>query len=157
MPVTALTEGRARDDSDALGVSLGGNDTDDLDRDDFSKVGSEPHTYEATQPLDSAGNYTATLNSATDAAGNNGAAGESDSVTVGDGAAPTTGATAPNALSGQAEDDLSQASGSGSGDPGSQVPMAAIGGSESTANDAPSQPAESDSANEFGAGASDSA
>ena len=155
--VTVESQEQLGTDSDALGVSLGGNDTADLDRDDFSKVGSEPHTYEATESLDSAGNYTASLTSAKDAAGNNGAAGESDSVTVGDGAMPGTGATATNALSGQAEDDLSQASGSIPGDPGSQVPMASLGGSESTANGENGQPAEDDSVYEFGSGESDAA
>ena len=155
--VTVQSQEQLGSNSDALGVELGGNDTDDLDRDDFSKVDSEPHTYEATESLDSAGNYTASLTSAKDAAGNNGAAGESDSVAVGDGTAPGTGATATNALSGQAEDDLSQASGSIPGDPGSQVPMASLGGSESTANGETSQTAGSDSANEFGSGESDAA
>jgi hypothetical protein len=144
-------------DSDALGVSLGGNDTADLDRDDFSKVDSEPHTYEATQPLDSAGNYTATLNSARDAAGNNGAAGESDSVTVGDGAGLGPESTATNALSGPTGGDLSQESGSIPGDPGSQVPTASLGDSDSTATGENGQNSEGQPAYEFGSGGSDAA
>lgn len=154
--VTVQSQEELGTDSDALGVSLGGNETTNLDRSDFSKVGSEPNTYEATQPLDAAGNYTATLNSAKDAAGNNGADGESDSVSVGRGTGQDAGSAAES-LSSPAGNELSQGGSSIPGDPGSKVPMASLGGSDSTtANSEDEQRSTSQPSYQFGSGDSDS-
>lgn len=65
-----------------IAVSISGAETASLDRDDFTESGTGPYTYEAQYTGSSDGTYTATLDTANDSAGNDGADGESDSVTV---------------------------------------------------------------------------
>lgn len=68
-------------------VAITGAETATLTEEDFTESAG---TYAATYNGSSDGTYTATLNVAEDAAGNDGAGGESDSVTVDTAAAPST-------------------------------------------------------------------
>lgn len=65
-----------------ISATISGAESATLTESDFSESGSGPYTYEATYSGSSDGTYTATLDTATDGAGNDGASGESDSVTV---------------------------------------------------------------------------
>ncbi|RLM49282.1 PGF-pre-PGF domain-containing protein [Halorubrum sp. Atlit-28R] len=66
----------------ALSVDVSGASTRALSLSNFTETGTGPYTYEATFNDGTEGTYDATLNTAADAAGNDGAGGESDSVEV---------------------------------------------------------------------------
>ncbi|MFC7069326.1 beta strand repeat-containing protein [Halobaculum lipolyticum] len=70
------------DSPDAIGVELTGAASISLDADDFAESGSGPYTYEATTDLGTDGTVTATLESAEDPTGRDGAAAETDDATV---------------------------------------------------------------------------
>ena len=67
-----------------IAVSVSGVESATLSAGDFSETdnGNDTYTYEATYDGSSDGRYTATLDTAEDADGNDGASGDSDSVTV---------------------------------------------------------------------------
>ncbi|WP_143052172.1 PGF-pre-PGF domain-containing protein [Halobacterium jilantaiense] len=67
---------------DAASVAVSGATTRTLTRSAFTETGSGPYTYEATFDDGTNGTYDATLDTAADAAGNDGAGAESDSVEV---------------------------------------------------------------------------
>lgn len=64
-------------------VEVSGAETATLTDADYTESGSGPYTYTATYNASSDGEYTFTLNTAEDAAGNDGASGQSTTVTVG--------------------------------------------------------------------------
>lgn len=66
-----------------IDVGISGAETASLARGDFSESGSGPYTYTATYTGSTDGDYTATLNAAKDPDGDDGASGQSDTVTVG--------------------------------------------------------------------------
>jgi len=66
-------------------VTISGAEIASLTEADFTESGSGPYTYTATYTAGTDGGYTFTLNTAEDAAGNNGASGQSDTITVGGG------------------------------------------------------------------------
>lgn len=63
-------------------VSISGAETGTLNRGDFTETGNAPYTYTGTYIGSTDGDYTTTLDDAKDSAGNNGASGQSDTVTV---------------------------------------------------------------------------
>jgi hypothetical protein len=63
-------------------VSISGAETGTLNRGDFTETGNAPYTYTGTYVGSTDGDYTTTLDDAKDSAGNNGASGQSDTVTV---------------------------------------------------------------------------
>lgn len=76
-----------------IDVAISNTESGTLTRSEFSEtVSSGTYTYEATYSGSSDGVYDATLNSATDSAGNDGSTGQSDSVTV-DSVAPSISGT----------------------------------------------------------------
>jgi PGF-CTERM protein len=86
----------ASESLDAVEVDLSGPRSPTLSS--FSVTGSGPYVHTLTDTVDREGTYTATLRRAADAAGNDGAAGEADSVEVdipdGGGSAPSAPGTA---------------------------------------------------------------
>ncbi|WP_318570646.1 PQQ-binding-like beta-propeller repeat protein [Salinigranum marinum] len=77
------------DSDESLGtiaVGISGAETASLKTADFSESGNGPYSYTATYSGSVDGDYTATLTTATDAADNDGAAAQSDTVTVDAGA-----------------------------------------------------------------------
>ena len=85
-----------------ISVSITGAESATLTTSDFTETdnGDGTYTYEATYAGSSEGDYTATLDTASDAAGNDGSSGESASVTV-DTTAPSVSAFAASNPSGQ--------------------------------------------------------
>lgn len=63
-------------------ASVNGPESATLDRSDFTESGSGPYTYTAIYGGSSDGDYTVTLDMAEDAAGNDGASGESETVAI---------------------------------------------------------------------------
>jgi hypothetical protein len=113
-------------DSDDLGVSLSGPESTTLNRSDFTKVGSDPTEYMATASPDAAGNYTATLTSASDATGNDGASGQTDTVSLtgGSGQTSTAAGSAESLGSGGTGEAFGELAVPGS--PASQLPTARL-------------------------------
>jgi len=72
----------------AINVTISGEQSIVLDETDFTTTGTSPYTYTTTYQANSDRTYTATLNTADDFADNDGASGQSESVTV-DTIAPT--------------------------------------------------------------------
>jgi len=72
----------------AIDVTISGEESITLDETDFTTAGTSPHTYTAMYQGSSDGAYTATLNTANDSVDNDGASGQSESVTI-DTTAPT--------------------------------------------------------------------
>jgi len=72
----------------AINVTISGEQSTTLDEMDFTEVGSGPYNYTSLYQGSSDGTYTATLNTANDSADNDGAIGQSESVTF-DTTAPT--------------------------------------------------------------------
>jgi len=67
----------------SIEVSINGAESASLRTGDFSEaIGAESYTYEATYQASADGDYTATLDEATDGSGNDGASGQSVSITV---------------------------------------------------------------------------
>lgn len=64
-------------------VAITGAETATLTEADYSESGSGPYTYTATYTANTDGDYTFTLNTAADAAGNDGASGQTATYTVG--------------------------------------------------------------------------
>lgn len=68
----------------AIQVSVDGPEPTTLTEADYSEQGTGPYTYTATYNPASAGEYTWTLDTAEDAAGNDGASGQSQTIVVGE-------------------------------------------------------------------------
>ncbi|WP_436923077.1 PKD domain-containing protein [Halosimplex amylolyticum] len=83
---------------DSIDVGLTGPEDKTLTRSDFSESAeSGGYAYTATYLAGSSGDYTATLNAAVDGAGNDGASGESDTVSVGGDGGGESGPNVPAA------------------------------------------------------------
>ena len=81
-------------------ASLSGAESATLARSDFTESGSGPYTYTATYSGSTDGNYDVTLDVAKDAASNDGASGQSGSVSISTGSGIETDDTPPSADAG---------------------------------------------------------
>jgi hypothetical protein len=70
-------------------VSISGAESGSLNGADFTESGSGPYTYTGTYVGSTGGDYTATIDTAKDLAGNDGATGQSVTVTISNGSLPS--------------------------------------------------------------------